>query len=114
MSEAGSFPDSDRGRFSVVVPVSPKGCNKMRASPKGTVNKNLSPNANLLRGYDPLYQGMFHCSAFAKRVLLWMDEILHHFGAMGNHFLLVFTGNHFARVSEVVQDFVLAVSTPIQ
>ena len=25
--------------------------------------------------------------------VLWMDEILHHFEAMGNHCLLVFTGN---------------------
>ena len=38
---------------------------------------------------------------------LWMAEIRsHHFGAMGNHCLLVFIGGHRARVSHVVQDFV--------
>ena len=39
--------------------------------------------------------------------ILWMDDILHPFETMGNHCLLVFTGesNH-SMVSQVMQDFV--------
>ena len=63
-----------------------------------SASSSIDPDVNRRLGGKRCLTASLH--SFITLVnMQWMDEILHQFGAVGNHCLLVFTGNHRARVS---------------